>query len=109
MKASDKFLHHWKELHLYLSGKLISSHCELYTQEKVFLKICSEMRFYDNEILAIFKNLLEFKITVIILLLGLNHLPYLRRTTLRTEPPSRKDRSDSASRVPTYIYKFKNL
>ena len=78
-------------------------------QEKVFLKICSEMRFYDNEILAIFKNLLEFKITVIILLLGLNHLPYLRRTTLRTEPPSRKDRSDSASRVPTYIYKFKNL
>ena len=78
-------------------------------QEKVFLKICSEMRFYDNEILAIFKNLLEFKITVIILLLGLNNLPYLRRTTLRTEPPSRKDRSDSASRVPTYIYKFKNL
>ena len=40
------------------------------------------MRFYDNEILAIFKNLLEFKVTVIILLLGLNHLPYLRRKSL---------------------------
>ena len=38
MKASDKLLHHWKEHHLYLSGKLISSHCELYRVGKSFLE-----------------------------------------------------------------------
>ena len=56
IKAPDKFLHHWKEGHLYLSRKLISSHSELYRIGKSFWKICSEMRFYDNEIPAIFKN-----------------------------------------------------
>ena len=61
VKAADKFLHHWKEGHLHLTGKLISILSELYRIEKVFLKLCSEMRFYNNEILAIFQNLLEIQ------------------------------------------------
>lgn len=36
MKALDKFLHHWKEDHLYLSGKLILSPSELYRVGKLW-------------------------------------------------------------------------
>ena len=46
---------------MHLTGKLISSHSELYRMGKSFLENLLRNGFYNNEILAIFKNLPEIQ------------------------------------------------
>ena len=88
MKASDKFWYHWKECHFYSSGKLISSHCELYRIGKSFLENLLRIEILKQWNISDFQLFCwEFKITVIILLLGLNHLPYLLHTYINLKIP----------------------
>ena len=71
MKALDKFLHHWREDHLYLSGKLILSPSELYRVGKRFLEnLLRNENLRQIKYLQFSKICREFKITVIILLLS---------------------------------------
>ena len=54
-------MHHWKEGHLHLTGELISIHSELGRMGKNFYENLFRNGFYNNEILAIFKNLPEIQ------------------------------------------------
>ena len=54
-------MHHWKEGHLHLTGKLISSHSELYRMGKSFLENLLRNGILQQGIISDFQKLPEIQ------------------------------------------------